>query len=122
METTTERAARNRSGSHHNGNDQISGQLHTLAADVEELLHKLGNVTDAEVLKARAKVEKALVSARSEALHGWASVRQYASNVGTYARDAGVATNRYVHDKPWVAIGVAGALGAAIGALLARRR
>ena len=117
-ETNFESYGRTREG---NGNDavreqtgKVSGEFHNLMADVEDLIKKVANVGDAEVARVRAKVERGLASART-------AVSNSASSVRGYARDAGAATDDYVHESPWTAIGLAAAVGVLIGFFAARR-
>jgi ElaB/YqjD/DUF883 family membrane-anchored ribosome-binding protein len=101
----------------HNGGQAVtarSAEWRNLVADVEDLIKKIANVDDAEIARVRAKVERTIESAKTAAMESTAGIREY-------ARDATHATDEYVHESPWTAVGVAAAFGAAIGFLLARR-
>jgi len=94
--------------------NRVGDELHNLIGDVEELLKKLANIGDAEVAKVRARVERTLASAKTAAAEGVTAVKGY-------ARQAGTATDEYVHESPWTAMGLAAAVGVLIGFIAARR-
>lgn len=120
METTFENAERGRIRDSGNGGSvrrqasRISAEFHDLVADVEDLVKRVANVGDAEVARVRARVEKTLAAAKSAAAEG-------ASTARTYARDATAATDSYVHESPWTAIGLAAAVGVLVGFIASRR-
>jgi len=91
-----------------------SAEWHNLVSDVEDLIKKVANVSDEEVARVRAKVEQTLAKAKMAARDGAASVRDY-------ARDASTATDEYVRESPWMAVGVAAAVGVLIGFIAGRR-
>jgi ElaB/YqjD/DUF883 family membrane-anchored ribosome-binding protein len=85
-----------------------------LVADVEDLIKKVANVKDAEVAEIRAKVEDTLAKAKTSATQGIAAVRGQAGEVTE-------ATDQYVRENPWAAIGVAAAVGIVLGFIAGRR-
>lgn len=91
-----------------------SGELQNLIADVEDLVARVANLKDADVVRIRGKVENALASAKQSLASGTESVRRQARLVGTTA-------DSYVRDNPWQAIGVAAMVGVAVGFLTSRR-
>ncbi len=93
---------------------KVNDELHNLIGDVEDLLKKLANIGDAEVARVRARVERTLASAKSAAAEGVSAVKGYAHQAGT-------ATDEYVHESPWTAMGLAAAIGVLIGFIAARR-
>lgn len=100
-----------------NGGEAASArgaEWRNLVSDVEDLIKKVANVDDREIAEMRAKVEQTLAKAKSAATHG-------VENVRGYARDATTATDEYVHESPWTAIGVAAAVGVLIGFIASRR-
>lgn len=101
-----------------NGGEGVTGrgsEWRNLVTDVEDLIKKVANVDDLEIAQMRAKVEDTLAKAKSAATHGVANIRGY-------ARDATEATDEYVHESPWAAIGIAAAVGVVIGFIAATRR
>ena len=91
-----------------------SNEFRNLIADVEELIKRVAHVDDADMARARVKLEKTLTAAKS-ALHDGTE------RVKTTARQAADTTDQYVHTNPWSAIGIAAAAGAAIAVLLSTR-
>jgi ElaB protein len=89
-------------------------ELSDLMADVQDLLGRVANVADPEVIRLRAKVADALSTAKSTIGRGSESVHRH-------ARDAMYAGDSYVRDRPWQSIGVAAAVGLVVGFLVARR-
>jgi len=75
---------------------------------VEELLKKVANVSDVDIARVRNKVSSALSDVRRVA-------SDTADGVRDRARVAIDATDDYVRDRPWTAIGIAAALGLLIG-------
>ena len=91
-----------------------SQEFDTLIADVQDLLVLVAHVADPEIARLRVKVEGSIASAKEAAVD--ASVR-----VLRQARGAMNASDHYVHEKPWQAIGIAALAGLAVGALVSRR-
>ena len=91
-----------------------AGELRAFLADVEELVKRVANVSDAEVARARVKVANALTDMRRVA-------SDTADGLRERARVAVDATDEYVRDRPWTAIGIAAALGLAVGVGVQRR-
>ncbi len=91
-----------------------SSEWRDLIADVEDLLKKVANVSDVEVARVRERLQKTLAAAKSSAAVG-------ARHARVYAHDASVATNEYVHARPWTAVGLAAAVGVLIGLIASRR-
>lgn len=101
--------------------DRNGGQTHdrgtewrNLVADVEDLIKKVANVKDAEVAEIRAKVEDTLAKAKTSASQGIAAMRGQAEEVTE-------ATDEYVRENPWAAIGIAAAVGIVLGFIAGRR-
>lgn len=97
-----------------NGGEAGRSEWNRLVADVEDLVKKVANVDDAEIAEIRSKVEHTLAEARSSANAGIAAVRGR-------AEDATEATDEYVRENPWAAIGIAAAVGIIIGFVAGRR-
>lgn len=120
METTYEGTERPRrradagNGSVRRQAGKVSSEFKNLVADVEDLVKKVANVGDAEVARVRERVERTLATAKAAADEGASTARAYAQN-------ATAATDEYVHERPWTAVGVAAALGVLIGFLASRR-
>jgi ElaB/YqjD/DUF883 family membrane-anchored ribosome-binding protein len=92
-----------------------SAEWKNLVADVEDLVKKVANVDDAEIAEIRARVQETLAKAKVTAGDRIAEVRERAEEVSE-------ATDEYVHENPWAAIGIAAAVGIIIGFVAAGRR
>jgi ElaB/YqjD/DUF883 family membrane-anchored ribosome-binding protein len=89
-------------------------EVNDLVADVQDLLGRVAHVADPEIARLRVKVEAAIATAKK-------AIGDGADQVQRQARDAMKASDRYVHEKPWQAIGIAALAGLAVGFLLSRR-
>ena len=92
----------------------MSAEMRNLIADVEDLLKGVANVGDADVARLRARVTDTLNSAKDSLREGTASLRMHANDAATTA-------DTYVRERPWAAIGIAAALGVAVGLWAGRR-
>jgi ElaB/YqjD/DUF883 family membrane-anchored ribosome-binding protein len=106
--TTGRRAGRS------GGESARSAEWHKLVADVEDLVKKVADVDDEEIAEIRSKVEQALAQAKSTAGEGIAAARDRAEEVSD-------ATDDYVRENPWAAVGIAAAIGIVIGFVAGRR-
>jgi ElaB/YqjD/DUF883 family membrane-anchored ribosome-binding protein len=97
-----------------NGGEAGRSEWHRLVADVEDLVKKVAHVDDAEIAEIRSKVVNTLAEAKTSASAGIAAVRGRAG-------EATEATDEYVHENPWAAIGIAAAVGIIIGIVAGRR-
>ena len=91
-----------------------SSEVRNLIADVEDLIKRVAKVDDADIARARAKLEQTLAATRASLHNGTERVR-------TSAKQAATTTDHYVHENPWSAVGIAAAAGAAIAVLLSTR-
>ncbi len=91
-----------------NVRDYASDELRDFLADVEDLVKRVGNVSDADVARARSKVVSALGDVRRLAGDTSDSIRERARAAAEQADD-------YVRERPWQSIGLAAAIGLIIG-------
>jgi ElaB/YqjD/DUF883 family membrane-anchored ribosome-binding protein len=89
-------------------------EARNLMADVQDLLSRVAHVADPEIARVRARVERGLASAKQTLADGTDRVQRHAKN-------AAVASDTYVREQPWQAVGIAAAAGLLIGFLVARR-
>jgi len=89
-------------------------EVRKLIADVEELIRRVGDAADPELARLRAKVESTVATTKKAISDGTEQVQRQ-------AKDAFAASDRYVRDQPWEAIGIAALAGLAIGFLVGRR-
>ncbi|MFG6467129.1 DUF883 family protein [Roseateles sp. BYS87W] len=93
---------------------QLANDFGAVMNDIDALMTATTNKADTEVQALRARIQERLVGAKEK----WLDVQHEAVQ---RAKDAAVATDDYVHAKPWQAIGVAAAVGLALGVLIGRR-
>ncbi|HEY5020185.1 MAG TPA: DUF883 family protein [Steroidobacteraceae bacterium] len=91
-----------------NVKDYAGDEMRAFLADVEDLVKRVGNVSDADVARARAKVVGAMGDVRRLTSNTTDSLRERANAAAEQADD-------YVHDRPWTAIGLAAAIGLIVG-------
>ena len=88
--------------------ESASEELQAFLADVEDLVKRVANISDADVARVRVKVANALTDMRRLAA-------DTADTMRDRARVAMEATDDYVRERPWTVVGVAAALGLIIG-------
>lgn len=91
-----------------------SGEIKSLIADVEDLMARIADLKDADVVRVRCKVQRAVDATKQSLADGADAIRQHAQNAANTADD-------YVRDSPWQAIGIAALVGAVVGILATRR-
>jgi len=89
-------------------------EVRKLIGDVEELLRRVGDAADPELARLRAKLESTVATTKKAISDGTEQVQRQ-------AKEAFEASDRYVRDQPWEAIGIAAIAGLAIGLLVGRR-
>jgi ElaB/YqjD/DUF883 family membrane-anchored ribosome-binding protein len=89
-------------------------EVNNLVADVQELLGRVAHVADPEIARLRVKVEAAIATAKK-------AIGEGADQVQRQAQVAMKASDRYVREKPWQAVGIAALAGLAVGFLVSRR-
>jgi ElaB/YqjD/DUF883 family membrane-anchored ribosome-binding protein len=96
------------------GKTKLMADLRAVMTDAEELLKATASQTGERITKARAKAEESLNVAK---------VRLADAQEATVAnaKAAARATDDYVHENPWKAVGVAAVAGLLLGALISRR-
>jgi ElaB/YqjD/DUF883 family membrane-anchored ribosome-binding protein len=115
MENVAETGKRGRSTTRNGGEADARGtEWRNLVADVEDLIKKVADVDDTEVAEIRSKVEQTLAKAKTSATQGIAAIRGQTDEVTE-------ATDEYVRENPWAAIGIAAAVGIVIGFIAGRR-
>jgi ElaB/YqjD/DUF883 family membrane-anchored ribosome-binding protein len=92
-----------------------SAEIKGLIADVEDLVARIADLKDADVVRVRNKVMRAMDLAREGLAEGADTVRRQAQRAASTA-------DGYVRESPWAAVGLAAVVGAAVGILVARRR
>jgi ElaB/YqjD/DUF883 family membrane-anchored ribosome-binding protein len=89
-------------------------EIKSLIADVEDLMARIADLKDADVVRVRGKVQRAVDATKQSLADGADALRQRAQDVASTADD-------YVRESPWQAIGIAALVGAVVGILATRR-
>lgn len=94
--------------------DKLMEDLQLVVADAEELLRATASQAGEGAAAARARIQESLQVVKERMVEAEDAVIER-------TREAAKATDEYVHDNPWKAIGISAAVGAIVGALIARR-
>jgi ElaB/YqjD/DUF883 family membrane-anchored ribosome-binding protein len=87
-----------------------SPDFHALNAQAEELLGKLGNIQSPEAEALRGRVSEAFESAKS-------AISDVSDGAADALKNAMVSADDYVHENPWIAVGVVAGIAGAVGFL-----
>jgi ElaB/YqjD/DUF883 family membrane-anchored ribosome-binding protein len=94
--------------------EQLISDFKVVIADAEALIKATANQGGEAVVNLRAKAEESLAAAKVKL----ADAQDALIEKGKIAAQA---TDDYVHEKPWHAVGVAAGVGLVIGLLIGRR-
>jgi ElaB/YqjD/DUF883 family membrane-anchored ribosome-binding protein len=94
--------------------DQLLSDLKTVIHDAESWLRHSGQMTGEEFKAAKAKFERTLVQAKEDII-------RLEEAVVEKTKVAAKATDDYVKENPWKAVGLGTAVGVVIGMLIARK-
>jgi len=94
--------------------DKLIADLKVLVADADALVRATAGQAGEKVTAARAKAEEALKGVRTR-------LGTLEGQVRDCGREAAQSTDKFVHDQPWTAVGIAAGLGIMMGMLLGRR-
>lgn len=93
--------------------EQLIADFKTMVADAEALLKATANHGGEELAGIRAKAEESIMAVKARIAD-----EQAALLVRT--KEAAKATDVYVHENPWTAVGVAAGVGLVVGLLSSR--
>jgi ElaB/YqjD/DUF883 family membrane-anchored ribosome-binding protein len=91
-----------------------SAEIKSLIADVEDLMARIADLKDADVMRVRNKVQRAVDATKQSLADGAEAIRQHAQSAAHTADD-------FVRESPWQAVGIAALVGAVVGILATRR-
>jgi ElaB/YqjD/DUF883 family membrane-anchored ribosome-binding protein len=94
--------------------EKLMDDLQMVVADAEELLRATSSQAGDSAVAARARIQKSLQVAKERLIDAEEAAVER-------TRQAAKATDEYVHENPWKAIGISACVGAIIGMLIARR-
>ena len=91
--------------------DKILADLKVLMNDADALIRATAGQAGEKVAAARAKAQEALKDCR-------ARLGDLEGQVLERGKEAAQATDKFVHDQPWKAVGIAAGLGVIVGMLI----
>jgi ElaB/YqjD/DUF883 family membrane-anchored ribosome-binding protein len=94
--------------------DQLVSDLKSVIQDAEAWLRHGSQLTGEELKAAKARFERTLVKAKDDII-------RLEEAVVEKTKEAAKATDEFVQENPWKAVGIGTAVGVVIGMLLARR-
>jgi ElaB/YqjD/DUF883 family membrane-anchored ribosome-binding protein len=94
--------------------DKLVDEFAAVLAEAEEMLKRAATETGDKARDLRSQIETKLLRAKL-------SLQELEGQAVDQAKAAARATDDYVHDNPWQAIGIAAAIGIAVGLLMNRR-
>ena len=94
--------------------DKLVADLKVVVADAEELLKATASQAGEKVAAAREKIGESLREAKYQ-------LSRAEEAIIDRTKQAARATDDYVHENPWRAVGVAAGIGLVIGLLIGRR-
>lgn len=94
--------------------EKLAQDLKIVITDAEELLRATASSAGEKASAAREKIQNSLHRAKQKL----AAVEDEIIDQG---KQAARATDEYVHDHPWRAVGIAAGIGIVIGLLIGRR-
>jgi len=92
----------------------ISSEFKHFLSDIEDLVAQATSLTGEDLNKAKRTLSTRIDAAKH-------SLENVSGNIAEKARTSVAATDAYVHQQPWVAIGAGAAIGLLVGFLVSRR-
>ena len=93
---------------------KLVADLKVVVADAEELLRATASQAGEKVSAARERIQASLATAKVKLTDAERVLLDK-------TKDAAKATDEYVRDNPWQAVGIAAAAGLVLGVLISRR-
>lgn len=94
--------------------EKLSSDLRIVIADAEELLRATAGQMGEKAVVARERIQESLRVAKDK-------LARAEEVMVDRTKAAARVTDDYVHDHPWSAVGIAGAVGLVFGMLISRR-
>jgi ElaB/YqjD/DUF883 family membrane-anchored ribosome-binding protein len=94
--------------------EKLMQDLRLVVSDAEELLRATAGLAGDKVSTARERIQESLAATKQRL-----SAAEEAVLAKT--RQAAKATDEYVHENPWTAVGVGAGIGLIVGLLITRR-
>lgn len=93
---------------------QLVSDMKSAIADAEDMLHATADQAGDKIASMRARIQERLKGARIR-------LADAEEALVTKTRAAARATDAYVHESPWTAVGIAAGIGLLVGLVLGRR-
>ena len=94
--------------------EKLVADLKVVVADAEELLRATASQAGEKVSAARERIQASLAAAKVKLSDAERALLDK-------TKEAAKATDEYVHDHPWHAVGIAAGIGFVLGILIGRR-
>jgi len=94
--------------------EHLMADINVVLADAEELLKQAAQASSEQAVELRRRAETAIASAKVKLV-------DIEHRLVDSTKHAARATDHWVHEHPWKAVGVAAAVGVLIGLLINRR-
>lgn len=94
--------------------DQLMSDLKSVIQDAETWLRNGSQMTGEELQAAKAKFERTLSGAKADLI-------RLEENVIAKTKEAAKATDDYVQENPWKAVGIGATVGLLVGLIISRR-
>lgn len=94
--------------------DKLFSDLQTVIEDAEALLQATASQTGEKIEAVRLRAKASVTQAR-------ARLSEFQAKTADQARQAAESADKYVHEKPWQAVGIAAGIGLLLGVLINRR-
>lgn len=95
--------------------EKLMQDLRVVVADAEELLRATAGQAGEKVSMARERIQESLAATKER-------LAAMQESVIAKTRQAAKATDEYVHENPWKAVGIAAGAGLIVGMLISRGR
>jgi ElaB/YqjD/DUF883 family membrane-anchored ribosome-binding protein len=94
--------------------EKLVADLKVVVADAEELLRATASQAGEKVAAARERIQASLATAKVKLADAERALLEQ-------TKKAAKATDEYVHENPWKAVGIAAVAGLVLGVLISRR-
>jgi ElaB/YqjD/DUF883 family membrane-anchored ribosome-binding protein len=94
--------------------EKLVADLKVVVADAEELLRATASQAGEKVAAARERIQASLATAKIKLADAERAIVEQ-------TKKAAKATDEYVHENPWKAVGIAAVAGLVLGVLISRR-
>ena len=94
--------------------EKLVSDLQAVITDAEDILRATAGQTGDKVAELRSRIEQRLAVTRER-------LAQAQRSLVERGRAAARATDHFVHEQPWQAVGIAALAGLAVGVLIGRR-